>query len=153
MTLNVSRENAIQTHVNFVPVCQWMSHLWYQQALLPAQYPKNGKTPTTSSFSPQWELVTKFLLVDFTFLISIHCFVTVGLVCLCMLLTSICVRVFGRMKLNVISSYSVVEEPVPEISNCIVLTDELLAFTEGLVSISSNELKTVIHKIVTRWHC
>ena len=78
---------------------------------------------------------------------------TVGLVCLCMLLTSICVRVFGRMKLNVISSYSVVEEPVPEISNCIVLTDELLAFTEGLVSISSNELKTVIHKIVTRWHC
>ena len=73
-----------------------------------------------------------------------------------MLITRICVRVFGRMKLNVILSYSVVEKPVPEISHCIVMTDDLLALTEGLVTIFF--LKTfkninVIHKMVTRWHC
>ena len=42
------------------------------------------------------------------------------------------------MRLNVIFSDSVVEKPVPEISNCILMTDDLLTLTEGLVSIKTN---------------
>ena len=107
---------------------------------------------------PQWELI----VTDKILVCCLHPFCINSLscdcrfVCLCMLITRICVRVFGRMKLNVILSYSVVEKPVPEISHCIVMTDDLLALTEGLVTIFF--LKTfkninVIHKMVTRWHC